>query len=97
MKKQEKWGFERSIRAIGRISLDDDQSYGMVTPIAFYDYGEEASAEYIVRVLNSHDKLVTALDGLLLGLRMIRGIDLEEYVPQELEQAREALAAAKGE
>lgn len=70
---------------------------GYVCDMGSDDEIAHSDADIIINRVNSHDKLVTALDGLLLGLRMIRGIDLEEYVPQELEQAREALAAAKGE
>lgn len=50
----------------------------------------EANAEFIVRAVNSHDALVAALETLLQKCRVRNG-------QLELDQARAALALAKGE
>lgn len=60
--KQGKWGIDKSIEAIGPVRRDDDQSYGMVNPAMFYDYDREEDAKAVVRAVNSHAALVSALE-----------------------------------
>lgn len=56
----------------------------------------EAEAVQIAKALNSHDKLVKALEDMLKAAEKINVYE-SFWILDEVQQAREALAAAKGE
>ncbi|WNJ77792.1 hypothetical protein RJE46_14240 [Cedecea neteri] len=54
------WKIDKHSRAVGPISTDDDQSYGMVLPVAYYEFCDD---------MDSNAKLIAAAPDLLKALQ----------------------------
>lgn len=88
------WVRESAGRGIGPVSEDDDQSYGMVIPVAYVDFGESDEVQ------NANANLIAAAPDLLEALQdlLIRVADDEEYGPEHaITRARAAISKALGE
>lgn len=88
------WVRESAGRGIGPVSKDDDQSYGMVIPVAYVDFGESDEVQ------NANANLIAAAPDLLEALQdlLIRVADDEEYGPEHaITRARAAISKALGE
>jgi len=58
------WRVNRKLE-VGYTSQEDDQSYGMLIPIAdVYGENKESDGAYILKAVNSHAALVEALEAL---------------------------------
>lgn len=57
------WQYDKFTRGVGPVSQDDDQSYGMVLPIAYVEFDEDES----VQLRNA--KLIAAAPQMLKALR----------------------------
>lgn len=60
------WVACKTSRAVGPISRDDDQSYGMVIPVAWIEFDQE------VEIHESNQNLIAAAPELLEALRQLR-------------------------
>lgn len=60
------WTADKSSRAVGQISRDDDQSYGILIPIAWIEFNTE------VEIQESNQNLIAAAPELLEALRQLR-------------------------
>lgn len=60
------WQYDKFTRGVGPVSQDDDQSYGMVLPIAYVEFDEDES----VQLRNA--KLITAAPQMLKALQFVR-------------------------
>lgn len=82
------WVADKTSRAVGPISRDDDQSYGMVIPVAWIEFDQE------VEIHESNQNLIAAAPELLEALQ-----DLESraciYV--NTSKAKESIKKALGE
>ncbi|WP_312837929.1 hypothetical protein [Atlantibacter hermannii] len=58
------WVRESAGRGIGPVSEDDDQSYGMVIPVAYVDFGESDEVQ------NANARLIAAAPELLTALQL---------------------------
>lgn len=89
------WVRESTGRGIGPVSTDDDQSYGMVIPIAYVDFGESDEAQ------NSNARLIAAAPELLEALqKMVSKAYKQNWndaYPEELQSAQAAINKALGE
>lgn len=57
------WVRESSGRGIGPVSKEDDQSYGMVIPVAYLDFAESDEVQ------NANAKLISAAPDMLQALQ----------------------------
>ncbi len=62
----EKWKYDEHTRAVGPVSESDDQSYGMVIPVAFIDFNTDEIEQ--LRIAN----LVSAAPQMLNALQFIQ-------------------------
>lgn len=88
------WARESVGRWIGPVSADDDQSYGMVIPVAYVDFGESDEVQ------NSNAKLIAAAPELLEALQYINhainhGTQIDVVKGQEM--AESAINKSLGE
>lgn len=60
------WQYDKFTRGVGPVSQDDDQSYGMVLPIAYVEFDEDES----VQLQNA--KLIAAAPQMLKALQFVR-------------------------
>lgn len=60
------WSADKTSRAVGPISRDDDQSYGMLIPVAWVEFDTE------VEIQASNQNLIAAAPELLEALRQLR-------------------------
>lgn len=60
------WQYDKFTRGVGPVSQDDDQSYGMVLPIAYVEFDEDES----VQLRNA--KLIAAAPQMLKALQFVR-------------------------
>ena len=60
------WIADKTSRAVGPVSHDDDQSYGMVIPVAWVEFDPE------VEIQASNQNLIAAAPELLEALRQLR-------------------------
>ena len=85
------WVRESAGRGIGPVGADDDQSYGMVIPVAYVDFGESDEVQ------NSNARLIAAAPELLEALQFIIN-DCSRMIPKCAEdKAIAAINKALGE
>lgn len=60
------WVADKTSRAVGPISLDDDQSYGILIPVAWVEFDTE------VEIQASNQNLIAAAPEMLEALRQLR-------------------------
>lgn len=60
------WQYDKFTRGVGPVSQDDDQSYGMVLPIAYVEFDEDES----IQLQNA--KLIAAAPQMLKALQFVR-------------------------
>nr|DAR38734.1 MAG TPA: hypothetical protein [Caudoviricetes sp.] len=60
------WQYDKFTRGVGPVSQDDDQSYGMVLPIAYVEFDEDES----VQLRNA--KLIAAAPQMLKALQFVQ-------------------------
>ena len=88
------WVRESTGRGIGPVSTDDDQSYGMVIPVAYVDFGESDEIQ------NSNARLIAAAPELLEALQFTIhdiGYWLSTQKPELKEKIESAINKALGE
>lgn len=91
------WVRESVGRGIGPVSEDDDQSYGMVIPVAYVDFGESDEVQ------NANARLIAAAPELLTALQLAekamaegRNVTYPEWYGV-MNKARVAISKALGE
>lgn len=91
------WVRELAGRGIGPVSKDDDQSYGMVIPVAYVDFGESDEVQ------NANARLIAAAPELLTALQLAekamaegRNVTYPEWYGV-MNKARVAISKALGE
>jgi len=91
------WVRESAGRGIGPVSKDDDQSYGMVIPVAYVDFGESDEVQ------NANARLIAAAPELLTALQLAekamaegRNVTYPEWYGV-MNKARVAISKALGE
>ena len=60
------WQYDKFTRGVGPVSQDDDQSYGMVLPIAYVEFDEDESVQL------QKAKLIAAAPQMLKALQFVR-------------------------
>lgn len=89
------WTADKTSRAVGPISRDDDQSYGMVIPVAWVEFDQE------VEIQESNQNLIAAAPELLEALQrceeILSEIPLEVRHVEDLLYSRAAINKALGE
>jgi len=70
------WVRESAGRGIGPVSEDDDQSYGMVIPVAYVDFGESDDIQ------NANARLIASAPELLEALIEMTSIVKQHSYPQ---------------
>lgn len=88
------WVAEKTSRAVGPVSKDDDQSYGMCLPVAWVEFDQE------VEIQAANQNLIAAAPELLEALqKMYRAGQKQlwdERYEAEMTTARAAIAKALG-
>ena len=88
------WIADKTSRAVGPISHDDDQSYGMVIPVAWVEFDPE------VEIQASNQKLIAAAPELLEVLKLILSYHDDGNCvlhKEDVSMARAAINKALGE
>lgn len=89
------WVRESEGRGIGPVCADDDQSYGMVIPVAYVDFGESDEVQ------NSNANLIAAAPELLEALQKMLSKaykqNWNDAYPEEIQSAQAAINKALGE
>ena len=89
------WIADKTSRAVGPISHDDDQSYGMVIPVAWVEFDPE------VEIQASNQNLIAAAPDLLEALqKMVSKAYKQNWndaYPEEIQSAQAAINKALGE
>lgn len=85
------WIADKTSRAVGTISHDDDQSYGMVIPVAWVEFDQD------VGIQTSNQRLIAAAPELLESLiKLVDIVDDMVHGPST-DAARAAINKALGE
>lgn len=89
------WVAEKTSRAVGPVSKDDDQSYGMCLPVAWVEFDQE------VEIQAANQNLMAAapelLEALQLSISVIKNMaDPSQSKTFTLELANAAIAKALG-
>lgn len=89
------WIADKTSRAVGPISHDDDQSYGMVIPVAWVEFDPE------VEIQASNQRLIAAAPELLEALQKMLSKaykqNWNDAYPEEIQSAQAAINKALGE
>lgn len=89
------WVADKISRAVGTISRDDDQSYGILIPVAWVEFDTE------VEIQASNQNLIASAPELLEALQrceyVLSNIPLEVCDVEDLLYARAAISKALGE
>ena len=94
------WVADKTSRAIGPVSRESDQSYGMVIPVAWVEFDPE------VEIQAANHQLIAAAPELLEALQNLKrevvlsDIDLayiESHFRPHIDRARAAIARALGQ
>lgn len=89
------WVADKTSRAIGQISRDDDQSYGILIPVAWVEFDQDEGIQA------SNQRLIAAAPELLEALqRMVNKAHKQNWndaYPEELQSAQAAINKALGE
>lgn len=89
------WIADKTSRAVGPISHDDDQSYGMVIPVAWVEFDQDEGIQA------SNQRLIAAAPELLEALqKMVSKAHKQNWndaYPEELQSAQAAINKALGE
>lgn len=86
------WVADKTSRAVGPVSRDDDQSYGMVIPVAWIEFDPE------IEIQAANQNIIAAAPDLLEALHnMVEAYQHEESIDNPaLLEARAAIAKALG-
>lgn len=89
------WVADKTSRAIGPVSREDDQSYGMLIPVAWVEFDPEVE----VQAGNQH--LIAAAPDLIEALQAMLNKSYKQNwndkYPDEVEAAQDAIAKALGQ
>lgn len=89
------WVESKTDRSIGPVSRDDDQSYGMILPVAWVEFDVEPGHH------QANANLIAAAPDLLEALQaMLRKAykqNWNDQYPDEVSKAQEAISKALGE
>ena len=89
------WIADKTSRAVGPVSHDDDQSYGILIPVAWVEFDQD------VGIQTSNQRLIAAAPELLEALQrcesVLSNIPLEVCDVEDLLYARAAINKALGE
>lgn len=89
------WIADKTSRAVGPVSHDDDQSYGILIPVAWVEFNQDMGIQA------SNQRLIAAAPELLEALqKMFRAGQKQnwnERYESEMNAARAAIAKALGE
>lgn len=88
------WVASKTDRSIGPISKDDDQSYGMILPVAWVEFnGKPKHQEADANLIASAPELLQALQSMLSKAYKQNWND---NYPEEVEAAQAAISKALG-
>lgn len=89
------WIADKTSRAVGPVSHDDDQSYGILIPVAWVEFDQDLGIQA------SNQRLIAAAPELLEALqRMVNKAHKQNWndaYPEELQSAQAAINKALGE
>lgn len=89
------WVADKTSRAIGPISHDDDQSYGILIPVAWVEFDQ------CVGIQASNQRLIAAAPELLEALQKMLSKaykqNWDDAYPEEIQSAQAAINKALGE
>ncbi|MBX9031233.1 hypothetical protein HCH06_17885 [Enterobacter ludwigii] len=89
------WVASKTDRSIGPVSRDDDQSYGMILPVAWVEFdGNDAHQQANANLIAAAPDLLEALQAMLSKAYKQNWND--QY-PDELSKAQAAISKALGE
>lgn len=90
-----RWVADKTSRAVGPVSHDDDQSYGILIPVAWVEFDQD------VGIQASNQRLIAAAPELLEALqKMVSKAHKQNWndaYPEELQSAQSAITKALGE
>lgn len=89
------WIADKTSRAVGPVSHDDDQSYGILIPVAWVEFDQD------VEIQASNQRLIAAAPELLEALQKMLSKaykqNWNDAYPEELKSAQDAINKALGE
>ncbi|UOK17930.1 hypothetical protein [Escherichia phage BUCT618] len=89
------WVADKTSRAIGPISHDDDQSYGILIPVAWVEFDQDEG------IKASNQRLIAAAPELLEALKKMVSKaykqNWNDAYPEEIQSAQAAINKALGE
>lgn len=94
------WSADKTSRAVGPISHDDDQSYGMLIPVAWVEFDTEVEIQASNQnLIAAAPELLEALQNLISGYEDMSEVGMFDMLchGDEIQAANAAIKKALGE